>query len=255
MVAELAAARLSAIDTVAVKPAETSLASAPINAIDRLVIDFEGVEHVPSRETLRSLTEACEVVLTIPIRADGFDPLGDNHRYEALPDSIRPAFVAGHPGYLSSRECDRDIAPRLHAALEGEPDAWVGTEGIERLALAIDAIQYELLAKHTAETVRSLRTVGFDTPIAVYAPTLVTDTDGAALDAFGEYVARRRPVAAALPEGARTDRRAQGRAREVLLRAIDDFAIVGDRSTVEARVASLREAGVTTVVHYLPERP
>ncbi|MFB6160827.1 MAG: luciferase, partial [Haloferacaceae archaeon] len=80
--------------------------------------------------------------------------------------------------------------------------------------------------------------------------TVLTDDEDAALDAVGGYVARRRPVARALPDGAPTDASATGRAREVLGAAARDYALVGTPASVRDRVDALREAGVDTVVGY-----
>jgi len=80
----------------------------------------------------------------------------------------------------------------------------------------------------------------------------------------GAYVARRRPVARALPDGdgdgsgddpdtaPPTDASATGRTREVLSAAARDFALVGSPETVRERVDALREAGVDHVVGYPP---
>ncbi|EMA54849.1 DUF7388 family protein [Halococcus salifodinae] len=43
--------------------------------------------------------------------------------------------VAGYLRYLSDTERKRAVAPRFGAAHENAPDAWNGTEGVERLAL------------------------------------------------------------------------------------------------------------------------
>ncbi|WP_442928686.1 DUF7388 family protein, partial [Natronomonas sp.] len=43
---------------------------------------------------------------------------------------------------------------------------------------------------------------------------------------------------------------AEGRAREVLLKAATDYALVGDPETVADRVADLEAAGVDHVVAY-----
>lgn len=101
---------------------------------------------------------------------------------------------------------------------------------------------------------RALRAAGFDGEVAVYAPTVLTDDEDAVLDAVGAYVARRRPVARALPDAQDgsppTDATATGRTREVLSAAARDFALVGSPETVRERVADLREVGVDHVVGY-----
>lgn len=241
-------------DAVALKPTECDVSRAAELSVDTIAIDYEGREHLPSAETLRNLTEHATVYLTTPVRADGFDPLGDNSLVGWIPDGIGRVLVAGNPAYLSEEERRRVVAPRLGAALDGSSTLtpWVGTEGIERLALAAGGVQYDLLSQYTLETVRGLRSVGYDGEIAIYAPTVLSDDDNAILDALGGYVARRQVVRQALDgiEGTVTDRRASGRTRDVLLTAARDFALVGDSETVRERITTLHDAGVDTVVAY-----
>jgi len=239
------------IDAVALKPTEHDLSRGGILPTDVLAVDYEGREHLPDPALLRSLAADREVIVTTPVRADGFDPVGDDGLLrEWLPAGVGRAVVAGHPAYLTDEERSRAIAPRFGAALERTPDAWVGTEGVERVALATGATQYELLARDTASQVRALRSAGLSADVAVYAPTVLTDEEDAILDAVGDYVARRGPVRAALPDDAGTDAAATGRAREVLLSAATDYALVGNEARVRERVEELRAAGVDTVVGY-----
>jgi hypothetical protein len=264
MVTEQPLARVGC-DAVALKPTECDVSRATGLSVDTVAIDYEGREHLPSADTLRTLTEHATVYLTTPVRADGFDPLGDNEMVEWIPDGIARVLVAGNPAYLSGGERRRSVAPRLRAALDGSfPSApWVGTEGIERLALAAGGVQYDLLSRRTLETVRGLRSVGYDGEIAIYAPTVLTDDDNVILDALGGYVARRQVVRQALDERGETetgvenetalpvtDRRASGRTRDLLLTAAQDFALVGDSETVRERITALHNAGVDTVVAY-----
>lgn len=238
------------IDAVAVKPAEMHLDRvAALPPVD-LVVDYEGREHLPSAETLRSWADERTVRVTTPVRADGFDPLGADHLLDAVPAAVERVLVAGNPAYLTDEERSRAVAPRLGAAAGNAPSAWVGTEGVERLALATGNPQYELLSRGTVDAVRGLRAAGFEGVVAVYAPTVLTDDAAAVLDAVGAYVARRRPVASTLPEGAPTDASATGRAREVLLAASRDYALTGTPAAVRERVQTLRDAGVDTVVGY-----
>jgi hypothetical protein len=238
------------VDAVALKPTEHDITRATDLDL-AVVVDYEGREHLPPADLLTSLAREREVVVTTPVRADGFDPLGeDDLAREWVPGDVRRAVVAGHPAYLAEEERSRAVAPRLGAAVERHPDAWVGTEGVERVALATGGAQYELLDRSTDRAVRALRAAGFDGEVVLYAPTVATDDDDAVLDAVGEYVARRRPVAEALPEGASTDATAGGRAREVLSAAARDFALVGTPVDVRDRVERLRNAGVDTVVAY-----
>jgi hypothetical protein len=238
------------IDAVALKPAAHDLRRVPELAADAVVVDYEGREHVPSAATLSALAETAELCVTTPVRADGFDPLGDSSLLERLPEAATRVLVAGNGAYLTDEEAGRAVAPRLGAARETAPDAWVGTEGIERVALAAGGTQFELLSRQTERELRALRAAGFDGDIALYAPTVLTDDDDAILDAVGDYVARRGPVRRSLPETPTTDGSATGRSREVLLAAATDYALVGDPETVGARVEKLESAGVDRVVAY-----
>ncbi len=238
------------IDAVALKPTEHDLSRAADLAVETVAIDYEGREHLPDRGLLRDLANEKTVLLTVPVRADGFDPLGDDSLWDWVPDRVRRVLVAGHPAYLSEEEANRAIAPRLGAGMERAPDAWVGTEGVERLALATGATQYELLSKDTERTLRALRAAGFDGDLAVYAPTVLSADDDTVLDAVGDYVSRRGAVRRAMPDGGHSDANAEGRAREVLTAAVEDYALVGDAETVNERVSRLHEAGATTVLAY-----
>lgn len=238
------------IDAAALKPAECDVREARNLPFDTVTIDYEGREHLPSTETLERLARTKRVMVTTPVRADGFDPLGDDAIGERLPDGLGRVLVAGHSAYLSEAEAKRAVAPRLRAAVDAADDAWVGTEGVERLALATGATQFELLSRTTERDLRALRAAGYEGDVAVYAPTVLSDDEDGVLDAVGAYVSRRRPVARALPDDVSADATASGRAREVLLRASGDFALVGDVETVRERVAALKEAGADVVVAY-----
>ena len=237
------------LDGIAVKPTECDV-STVVDTVDAITIDYEGRESIPDGETLRALAERSELRLTTPVRADGYDPLGDDSLARSIPDGVGRVLVAGHPAYLDDQERRRAVAPRFGAALETTTDAWVGTESVERIAMATGAPQFELLSASTERDVRAMRAAGFDGEIAIYAPTVLTDDGDEILDAVGGYVARRRAVATALPEGAATDSRAVGPARETLLEASADFALVGTDSAVSERVNSLRAAGASTIVGY-----
>lgn len=253
------------IDAVALKPAECDVSDALDLPIDRVVIDYEGREHLPDGDTLARLARHNEVRLTTPVRADGFDPLGDDSLARDLPETVDRVFVAGHRAYLDESEASRAIAPRLGAAVQQATDAWVGTEGVERAALATGATQFELLSRTTERDVKSIRAAGFDGDIAVYAPTVLTDDEDTVLDAVGAYASRRKPVRDALAkasggnsategtvatDGIATDGSADGRTREILSAAVRDYALVGTPSEVREQVETLRDAGVDTVVGY-----
>jgi hypothetical protein len=246
------ALRRVGVDAVALKPTEHDLAAVPDRdlGVDAAVVDYEGRSHLPSAATLSALSTALDCYVTTPLRADGFDPLGDDSRLGTLPDGATRVLVAGNEAYLTGNEARRAIAPRLGAARERAPDAWVGTEGIERLALAAGGTQFELLSATTERAVRGMHAAGFDGEVAVYAPTVLTDDPDAALDAVGGYVARRAAVRRRLPGDAATDAAATGRAREVLVAATTDFCLVGEAPTVRDRIESLRSAGVDRVVAY-----
>jgi hypothetical protein len=239
------------LDGIALKPSECAVSRGSDLDTGILVIDYEGEAHLPDGETLRALAEGeTELRVTTPIRASGFDPLGEDSLVESVPNEAKRVLVAGHAAYLTEDERTRPVAPRLRAAREESPEAWVGTEGIERLALAAGGTQFELLSRTTLDDVHSLRAAGFAGKIAVYAPVVLTDEEDAILDAVGGYVSRRGPVARALPENVATDRRATGRGREVLAAASRDYALVGTPEGVHEQVRELEDAGVDLVIGY-----
>jgi len=238
------------LDAAALKPAECDVSRALDLPFETITVDYEGREHLPDDDLLARIAGEKELRLTTPVRAAGFDPLGDDARDEALPEGVRRVAVAGHPAYLTDEERGKAVAPRLRAAVERDPTAWVGTEGVERVALATGATQFELLSRTTERDLRALRAAGFDGELAVYAPTVLTDDEDAVLDAVGAYAARRGPVASALPDGAASDASASGRAREVLSKAVRDYALVGAPAAVGERVADLKAAGADLVVGY-----
>jgi len=255
MLSAEARVRETDIDAVALKPVECDVAVAHDLPFETIVVDYEGREHLPARDVLAELAAKQDLRLTVPVRASGFDPLGDDSVAESLPEDAGRVFVAGNRAYLDEAEREKRVAPRLAAAVDGDPAAWVGTEGIERVALATGAGQFELLSRSTERDIRELRAAGFDGHVALYAPVVLADDEDAILDAVGGYTARRGPVRRALPEDAATDGSATGRAREVLSKAVRDFALVGDVETVGERVGTLRDAGVDTIVGYPARGP
>lgn len=255
MLKTVEAIQRSGVDGIAVKPTEVDVAAAADVGVEIVAIDWEGPNALPDLDVLAALASQTDLRLTTPVRADGFDPLGDDGLLDGLPETVGRILVAGHPAYLTPAERSRAVAPRLAAGLERAPDAWVGTESIERIATATGAAQYDLLSSTTEREVAALRAAGFDGEIAVYAPTVLSTDDDVVLESLGEYVARRGPVARSLPDDAVTDERARGSVRERLLAAVDDFALVGDERTVRQRVERLRSAGVDTVVAYPAEGP
>lgn len=237
-------------DGIALKPAEAELSRATALDASILAVDYEGREHVPDEGTLSALADVADVRVTTPVRADGFDPLGEDSHLRRLPDAVGRILVAGHPTYLSAEERQRAVAPRLGRARERAPEAWVGTEGVERLALAAGGTQFELLSAATERDVRALRAAGFQGEVAVYAPTVLADDEDVVLEAVAAYAARREPVDSVLPDDATVGAGAQGEAREILTKAVRDYALVGDPATVRDRIDRLREAGVDHVVGY-----
>jgi len=238
------------IDAVALKPSEMDLSRAHDLPVDTITVDYEGREHVPSQGTFAELGASFECRVTVPVRADGFDPLGDDTLHASLPEDLREVVVAGHPAYLTDEERRRAVAPRLGAAAEAATDPWVGTEGVERVALAVGGTQFDLLSRTTERDARALRAAGFEDKIAVYAPTVLADDPDTILDAVGAYAGRRGPVRAALPDDAPTDSRATGETRETLLAACRDYALVGNPATVAEQIDALQEAGVDRIVAY-----
>jgi len=238
------------IDAVALKPSEIDLSMAQALPVSTLTVDYEGREHVPAPGTLADLAGSFDCRATVPVRADGFDPLGEAHLRAELPDEVGEVLVAGHGAYLTEEEQRRAVAPRLREAAADATAPWVGTEGVERLALAVGGTQFELLSATTERDVRALRAAGFDGEIAVYAPTVLTDDEDEILDAVGDYTARRGPVRRRLPDDAATDSTATGEGRDLLTKACRDFALVGHPGTVESAVADLESVGVDHVVAY-----
>jgi hypothetical protein len=238
------------LDAVALKPTECDVARGCDVPLPEVVVDYEGRDHLPDAATLRSVAAEKPVRVTTPVRADGFDPLGDRSRLDRLPENVGRVIVAGNPAYLTDAERDRAVAPRLRAARETAPEAWVGTEGVERVALAVGGTQFDLLGRSTRRDCRALRAAGWDGEMTVYAPTVLTDDADAILDALGPYLGRRRPVKRALSDDPVTSAAAGGRTREVLLAAAADFALTGTPETVADRVTSLKAAGATAVVGY-----
>lgn len=238
------------LDAVALKPTECDVARGRDVLLPGVVVDYEGRDRLPDAAALRSVAAEKSVRVTTPVRADGFDPLGDDSLLEELPTAVNRVLVAGHSAYLSEAEAERPVAPRLGTAREQAPDAWVGTEGVERVAMAAGGTQYDLLSRSTDRDLQALRAAGFDGEVVVYAPTVLTDDEDAVLDAVGPYTARRRPVASALPDDAATDADAEGRARDVLSKAVRDYALVGTPDTVADRIADLKAAGADAVVGY-----
>ncbi|MFW5896064.1 MAG: DUF7388 family protein, partial [archaeon] len=122
------------IDAVALKPAEVDISRAVDLPASTLVIDYEGRENYPDVSTLRALAETATVRVTTPVRADGFDPLGDDSLAATIPEGVGRVVVAGNGAYLSEAESQRAVSPRFGEACERDPAAWVGTEGVERVA-------------------------------------------------------------------------------------------------------------------------
>jgi hypothetical protein len=238
------------VDAVALKPTEVDVRRATGLAVETLTIDYESRDHVPAPGTLADLAGSRDVRLTVPVRADGFDPYGEDGLLRSVPDSVGLVAVAGNPAYLDAREGGRAIAPRLRAVADRAEDPWVGTESVERVALAVGGTQYDLLSGTTGAEISALRSAGFGGDVAVYAPLVMTDDEDTILDALGPYAARRPDVRERLPAGTPTDSTATGRARDALLDGLEEYALAGDVDTISTRVESLHGAGVDHVVAY-----
>ncbi len=237
-------------DGVALKPTEVAIEEAHSLDVDTVVIDYEGNEHVPEYDQLRELTESVNVRLSIPIRADGFDPLGNDELTQSIPADISPVFVAGNAAYLTAEEQQRAITPRLKTSAQSSTDPWVGTEGIERIALAIGGTQLELLSQSTKNEVRALRKAGYDGDIAVYAPTVLSEDTDTILDELGAYAGRRNTVRRKLPNDASLGSSISGDPRRTLVAACRAYGLTGTPDVVSQQVDSLRDAGVDYVVAY-----
>lgn len=237
-------------DGVALKPTEVDLLRSRELDVDTLTVDYEGADAVPDPDALAALARERPVRVTTPVRATGYDPLGDGSRVAALPDGVGRILVAGNGAYLTPEESRRAVAPRLAAAVRAATEPWVGTEGIERLALAAGGTQYDLLSASTERDARALRAAGFDGELAVYAPTVLSGDPDVILDAVGAYAARRGQVAKRLPDGAPTDSTATGDVRETLLEGCRTYALGGSPDAVAGRIERLREAGVDWVISY-----
>lgn len=242
--------RTTDIDGIAVKPSQGPIVQALHFDTDRVTIDFEGHDHVPSINSLEELAERKSVRVTVPIRADGFDPLGDDSILQLLPASVGTVLVAGHPAYLQEEERRRAIAPRLRAALETFPNAWVGCEGIEALAKASGATQFLLLSDRTEDDLSELGASGIEDDIAIYAPVVASNNPDYILDAIGDYVARRRPVRATLVNENRTDHTATDPDRTHLIRSAKQYALVGTTKEIDDRITGLKNAGADYVIGY-----
>ncbi|MFB6297038.1 MAG: luciferase [Salinirussus sp.] len=238
------------IDALACKPASMDPREASTLGVELLAVDYEGREHVPPSDLLADLAEGIDIRLTVPIRADGYDPLGDDSLLASVPDSVGLVAVAGNPAYLDGTERSRAVAPRLRTLVDGATDPWVGSEGIERIAMVVGGTQYDLLSGRTERDARALRAAGFTGGLAVYAPAVFSDEPDAILDAVGRYAGRRRPVRRALPDDCTLSSAVTGEARETLLAACRDYALVGEEDTVARQVDQLTAAGVDRIVAY-----
>src|SRR6056297_1183252 len=85
------------LDAAALKPAECDVSRAVELPFETVTVDYEGREHLPDDETLARIAAEKEVRLTTPVRAEGFDPLGDDGLDRALPAGVDRVVVAGHP--------------------------------------------------------------------------------------------------------------------------------------------------------------
>jgi len=103
------------LDGVVYKPTEADPESVAQLPFELVCVDYEGQESFPSAATLSSLAADHKLRVTTPVRADGFDPLGDDGLVDRLPAAAGRVLVAGHGAYLDETEQSRAVAPRLGA--------------------------------------------------------------------------------------------------------------------------------------------
>ncbi len=65
------------IDAVALKPTEVDVSQATALDVETLAIDYEGAA-TSQRRTYRATCIDADVRVTTPVRANGFDPLGED---------------------------------------------------------------------------------------------------------------------------------------------------------------------------------
>ncbi len=237
-------------DALAVKPRDTDLSQIPSTPVNNVVIDFEGREHYPSNTTIRSLQETTNLRVTLPIRVDGFDPLGNREYLDSIPPETKVVLVAGNPAYLTENELDRSIAPRIGTAVDKFANAWIGTEGIPLIALATTAPLFFLLSPQSKRTIQQIRSVGYEGTIAVYAPTLITEDTDTLLETLGPYTLRRDPVRHKLESTSLSSLNPED--QEILIRETQKYALTGSVSAINSQISHLKNHGVDKVVSYLP---
>ncbi|MFB6254804.1 MAG: luciferase [Halobacteriaceae archaeon] len=238
------------LDGIAIKPSETDISHLSNSPFDQIIIDYEGMDVLPDRREIEELADEKTVHLTTPVRASSFDPIADRGSRMKVPSTINRIFVAGNPKYLTESEQNKTIQPRIVTATDRHPFAWVGTEGIERIALATGNPQFELLSPTTESNILHLRACGVEVDINVYAPAVIDSSKDRILDTLGEYVARRSEVRKALPANSSLDGSATGKTRRILLQAINNYALVGDVDAINQQITKLYEIGVSNVIIY-----
>lgn len=237
-------------DAIAVKPSHTNLSRVTSSPIDTVVIDFDGREHFPSNTTILELQETTDTRVTIPIRVDGFDPLGDREYLDSLPTETKVVLVAGNPAYLTEEELHRSIAPRLGTAVDEFSNAWIGTEGIPLIALATTAPLFFLLSPESKHTIQKIRSAGYPGSIAIYAPTVVTTDTDTILQTLGPYTMRREPVRRQLEAESLSS--LDSDKQELLLRETQKYALTGSVSEINTQISRLKTKGADNIVSYLP---
>jgi hypothetical protein len=91
------------IDALALKPTEDAVTRALDVPVDGVTVDYEGRDALPDAADLRALAEEKWVRVTTPVRADGFDPRGDDGLVDWIPDGVGRVLVAGNPPTSPSR--------------------------------------------------------------------------------------------------------------------------------------------------------
>lgn len=238
------------VDGLALKPTQYDLCAVPSSPVETLVIDYEGRGAFPDSSVLMQLATEYELYVTTPVRADGFDPLGDDSYLDRIPSSAKRVLVAGNPAYLTDDEQQRKISPRLKKARQSDPSAWIGTEGIEPLANRLGGTHFELLGPALDDRISQRRDDSAIDQVAVYAPMVITDDADQKIAALGEYVSRRDSVRSEIPEVRSVVDMARGRIRKELLEAIDQYALAGSIETIHRRITDFHANGVDQVIVY-----
>ncbi|MXR19435.1 DUF7388 family protein [Halobacterium bonnevillei] len=135
-------AAVAGVDAVALKPSEHDLECIPDleDAVETVVVDYEGREHLPEFDALTALAGDRTVRVTAPVRADGFDPLGDDSLADAIPPELGRVFVAGHSqgGMAAPRIADRHGGVAGIVSIDGPADPGMDADDLGFLRYSIE---------------------------------------------------------------------------------------------------------------------